>query len=166
MSGCSIGLMRCWRLPCSTTTRSSRPCAPASAAMSSRAPNNDRSTRRSWPWPPGGPSSAPRSPPGADLLRYPIGHPDPRSPNSPPESVRSRNCWPLVSHNHHQIAEGLSLSVKMVVNHLSVIFAKLQVADHSQAILCAPTPARATPDQTRWHRPGNSKSAERPWQLP
>ena len=36
-----------------------------------------------------------------------------------------------------QIAEGLSLSVKTVANHLSAVFAKLQVADRTQAILRA-----------------------------
>jgi DNA-binding NarL/FixJ family response regulator len=40
-------------------------------------------------------------------------------------------------HNNHQIAERLSLSGKTVANHVSAIFAKLQVADRTQAILRA-----------------------------
>jgi DNA-binding NarL/FixJ family response regulator len=40
-------------------------------------------------------------------------------------------------HNNHQIAQQLTLSVKTVANHISAIFAKLQVADRTQAILRA-----------------------------
>jgi DNA-binding NarL/FixJ family response regulator len=40
-------------------------------------------------------------------------------------------------HNNHQIAQRLTLSAKSVANHLSAIFAKLQVADRTQAILRA-----------------------------
>jgi DNA-binding NarL/FixJ family response regulator len=37
--------------------------------------------------------------------------------------------------NNHQIAEVLTLSGKTVANHISAIFAKLQVADRTQASL-------------------------------
>ena len=40
-------------------------------------------------------------------------------------------------HNNHQIAQQLTLSGKTVANHISAIFAKLQVADRTQAILRA-----------------------------
>jgi DNA-binding NarL/FixJ family response regulator len=40
-------------------------------------------------------------------------------------------------HNNQQIAQRLTLSAKTVANHLSAIFAKLQVADRTQAILRA-----------------------------
>ena len=40
-------------------------------------------------------------------------------------------------HNNHQIAQQLTLSAKTVANHISAIFAKLQVADRTQAILRA-----------------------------
>ena len=39
--------------------------------------------------------------------------------------------------NNYQIAQQLGLSVKTVANHISAIFAKLQVADRAQAILRA-----------------------------
>jgi DNA-binding NarL/FixJ family response regulator len=39
--------------------------------------------------------------------------------------------------SNHQIAQQLGLSGKTVANHLSAIFAKLQVADRTQAILRA-----------------------------
>ena len=40
-------------------------------------------------------------------------------------------------HNNQQIAQRLTLSAKTVANHLSAIFAELQVADRTQAILRA-----------------------------
>jgi DNA-binding NarL/FixJ family response regulator len=40
-------------------------------------------------------------------------------------------------HNNQQIAQRLTLSAKTVANHLSAIFARLQVADRTQAILRA-----------------------------
>jgi DNA-binding NarL/FixJ family response regulator len=39
--------------------------------------------------------------------------------------------------SNHQIADQLGLSAKTVANHISAIFAKLQVADRTQAILWA-----------------------------
>jgi DNA-binding NarL/FixJ family response regulator len=54
-------------------------------------------------------------------------------------SAREREVLDLLAtdRNNHQIAQQLSLSGKTVANHLSAIFAKLQVADRTQAILRA-----------------------------
>jgi DNA-binding NarL/FixJ family response regulator len=48
-------------------------------------------------------------------------------------------------HNNHQIAQRLTLSAKTVANHLSSIFAKLQVADraHDAGLGHPDTPSQA-----------------------
>ena len=64
----------------------------------------------------------------------------PKTPTPFPElTTREREVLDLIAggHNNHQIAEQLSLSGKTVANHISAIFAKLQVADRTQAILRA-----------------------------
>jgi DNA-binding NarL/FixJ family response regulator len=64
----------------------------------------------------------------------------PRTPTPFPE-LTARECEVLdliaAGRNNHQIAETLTLSGKTVANHISAIFAKLQVADRTQAILRA-----------------------------
>jgi DNA-binding NarL/FixJ family response regulator len=57
----------------------------------------------------------------------------------PQLTAREREVLDLLAagRTNHQIAEQLGLSVKTVANHLSAIFAKLQVADRTQAILRA-----------------------------
>ena len=57
----------------------------------------------------------------------------------PELTAREREVLDLLAagRSNHQIAEQLTLSVKTVANHLSAIFAKLQVADRTQAILRA-----------------------------
>jgi DNA-binding NarL/FixJ family response regulator len=64
----------------------------------------------------------------------------PATPTPFPElTAREREVLDLLAagHSNHQIAQQLSLSVKTVANHISAIFAKLQVADRTQAILRA-----------------------------
>ena len=64
----------------------------------------------------------------------------PRAASPFPElTTREREVLDLLAagHNNHQIAQRLTLSAKTVANHLSAIFAKLQVADRTQAILRA-----------------------------
>jgi DNA-binding NarL/FixJ family response regulator len=64
----------------------------------------------------------------------------PATPTPFPElTAREREVLDLLTtgRSNHQIAQQLSLSVKTVANHLSAIFAKLQVADRTQAILRA-----------------------------
>jgi DNA-binding NarL/FixJ family response regulator len=64
----------------------------------------------------------------------------PRAASPFPElTARERQVLDLLAagRSNHQIAQGLTLSVKTVANHLSAIFAKLQVADRTQAILRA-----------------------------
>jgi DNA-binding NarL/FixJ family response regulator len=64
----------------------------------------------------------------------------PATPTSFPElTTREREVLDLLAagRTNHQIAEQLTLSIKTVANHLSAIFAKLQVADRTQAILRA-----------------------------
>src|SRR5215216_3372908 len=64
----------------------------------------------------------------------------PRAPTPFPElTAREREVLDLIAagHHNHPIAERLGLSVKIVANHISAIFAKLQVADRTQAILRA-----------------------------
>jgi DNA-binding NarL/FixJ family response regulator len=64
----------------------------------------------------------------------------PRTVSPFPElTAREREVLDLLAagHNNHQIAQRLTLSAKTVANHLSAIFAKLQVADRTQAILRA-----------------------------
>jgi DNA-binding NarL/FixJ family response regulator len=64
----------------------------------------------------------------------------PRTASPFPElTAREREVLDLLAagHNNHQIAQRLTLSAKTVANHLSAIFAKLQVADRTQAILRA-----------------------------
>jgi DNA-binding NarL/FixJ family response regulator len=64
----------------------------------------------------------------------------PATPTPFPElTAREREVLDLIAagHNNRQIADQLSLSAKTVANHISAIFAKLQVADRTQAILRA-----------------------------
>ena len=64
----------------------------------------------------------------------------PTTPIPFPElTAREREVLDLLAagRNNHQIADQLSLSAKTVANHISAIFAKLQVADRTQAILRA-----------------------------
>ena len=64
----------------------------------------------------------------------------PRAVSPFPElTAREREVLDLLAagHNNQQIAQRLGLSAKTVANHLSAIFAKLQVADRTQAILRA-----------------------------
>jgi DNA-binding NarL/FixJ family response regulator len=64
----------------------------------------------------------------------------PHTPTPFPElTVREREVLDLIAtgHTNHQIADQLGLSAKTVANHISAIFAKLQVADRTQAILRA-----------------------------
>jgi DNA-binding NarL/FixJ family response regulator len=64
----------------------------------------------------------------------------PATPTPFPElTAREREVLDLLAagRSNHQIAQQLTLSVKTVANHLSAIFAKLQVADRTQAILRA-----------------------------
>jgi DNA-binding NarL/FixJ family response regulator len=63
-----------------------------------------------------------------------------RTPTPFPELTdREREVLDLIAagHTNHQIAERLGLSAKTVANPISAIFAKLQVADRTQAILRA-----------------------------
>jgi DNA-binding NarL/FixJ family response regulator len=57
----------------------------------------------------------------------------------PQLTAREREVLDLIAagRNNSQIAERLGLSGKTVANHISAIFAKLQVADRTQAILRA-----------------------------
>jgi DNA-binding NarL/FixJ family response regulator len=57
----------------------------------------------------------------------------------PELTAREREILDLIAagHNNRQIADQLGLSAKTVANHISAIFAKLQVADRTQAILRA-----------------------------
>jgi DNA-binding NarL/FixJ family response regulator len=59
----------------------------------------------------------------------------PRTPTPFPELTAREMI--AAGRNNHQIAETLTLSGKTVANHISAIFAKLQVADRTQAILRA-----------------------------
>jgi DNA-binding NarL/FixJ family response regulator len=64
----------------------------------------------------------------------------PATPTPFPElTTREREVLDLIAagRNNHQIADQLGLSAKTVANHISAIFAKLQVADRTQAILRA-----------------------------
>jgi DNA-binding NarL/FixJ family response regulator len=64
----------------------------------------------------------------------------PRTPTPFPElTAREREVLDLLAagRTNHQIADQLGLSAKTVANHISAIFAKLQVADRTQAILRA-----------------------------
>ena len=64
----------------------------------------------------------------------------PATPAPFPElTAREREVLDLIAagRTNHQIAHQLGLSVKTVANHISAIFAKLQVADRTQAILRA-----------------------------
>ena len=64
----------------------------------------------------------------------------PSTPTPFPElTTREREVLDLIAagHSNHQVAERLTLSGKTVANHISAIFAKLQVADRTQAILRA-----------------------------
>jgi DNA-binding NarL/FixJ family response regulator len=57
----------------------------------------------------------------------------------PELTTREREVLDLIAggHSNHQIADRLGLSGKTIANHISAIFAKLQVADRTQAILRA-----------------------------
>ena len=64
----------------------------------------------------------------------------PATPTPFPElTAREREVLDLIAagRTNHQIAERLGLRGKTVANHISAIFAKLQVADRTQAILRA-----------------------------
>jgi DNA-binding NarL/FixJ family response regulator len=54
----------------------------------------------------------------------------------PDLTAREREVLDLIAagHNNRQLAGHLGLSAKTVANHISAIFAKLQVADRTQAI--------------------------------
>jgi DNA-binding NarL/FixJ family response regulator len=73
----------------------------------------------------------------------------PATPTPFPElTAREREVLDLLAagHNNHQIAQQLTLSGKTVANHVSAIFARLQVADRTHK-------ARAVELKTgRWHR--------------
>ena len=72
------------------------------------------------------------------VLTYFATPPHPPTP-FPELTAREREVLDLLAagQTNHQIAEQLGLSGKTVANHLSAIFAKLQVADRTQAILRA-----------------------------
>ena len=57
----------------------------------------------------------------------------------PELTAREREVLDLLAagRSNHQIAEQLTLSGKTVANHISAIFAKLQVADRTQAVVAA-----------------------------
>jgi DNA-binding NarL/FixJ family response regulator len=64
----------------------------------------------------------------------------PATPTPFPElTAREREVLDLLAagRTNHKIAEQLGLSAKTIANHISAIFAKLQVADRTQAILRA-----------------------------
>jgi DNA-binding NarL/FixJ family response regulator len=67
----------------------------------------------------------------------------------PELTAREREVLDLLAagRTNHQIADQLGLSVKTVANHLSAIFAKLQVADRTQAILRAHDAGLGHPNQ-------------------
>ena len=74
------------------------------------------------------------------MLAYFATPPATRTPTPFPElTAREREVLDLIAAGctNHQIADQLGLSVKTVANHISAIFAKLQVADRTQAILRA-----------------------------
>jgi DNA-binding NarL/FixJ family response regulator len=76
----------------------------------------------------------------ARVLAYFATPPTTPTPIPFPElTAREREVLDLIAagHTNHQIADQLSLSGKTVANHISAIFAKLQVADRTQAILRA-----------------------------
>jgi DNA-binding NarL/FixJ family response regulator len=74
----------------------------------------------------------------------------PATPTPFPElTSREREVLDLMAagRSNHQIAEQLGLSGKTVANHISAIFAKLQVADRTQAILRARDAGLGHPNQ-------------------
>jgi DNA-binding NarL/FixJ family response regulator len=74
----------------------------------------------------------------ARVLTY-FAMPPPTPTPFPELTAREREVLDLLAagHTNHQIAQRLGLSGKTVANHISAIFAKLQVADRTQAILRA-----------------------------
>ena len=68
--------------------------------------------------------------------RRPRSSPRTRSPSSPPASARCWTCWPA-GRRTAEIAEALHLSPKTVSNNLTTIFAKLEVADRTAAVIRA-----------------------------
>ena len=75
----------------------------------------------------------------ARVLTYFATPPATTSAPFPELTAREREVLDLLAagRTNHQIADHLGLSGKTVANHLSAIFAKLQVADRTQAILRA-----------------------------
>jgi DNA-binding NarL/FixJ family response regulator len=73
------------------------------------------------------------------MLTYFASPPATTSTPFPELTAREREVLDLLAagRNNHQIADQLGLSGKTVANHISAIFAKLQVADRTQAILRA-----------------------------
>jgi DNA-binding NarL/FixJ family response regulator len=67
----------------------------------------------------------------------------------PELTAREREVLDLLAagRSNHQIADQLGLSGKTVANHISAIFAKLQVADRTQAILRARDAGLGHPNQ-------------------
>ena len=105
----------------------------------------------SWPWPPASHLRPRHRHSGAGLFR----HPTPVTPTPFPElTAREREVLDLLAagRNNHQIAERLGLSAKTVANHISAIFAKLQVADRTPSHPARPR-RRPRPPLTTQRRP-------------
>jgi DNA-binding NarL/FixJ family response regulator len=83
----------------------------------------------------------------ARVLTFFATPPPPPTP-FPELTARERQVLDLLAagRSNHQIAERLGLSGKTVANHISAIFAKLQVADRTQAILRARDAGLGQPD--------------------
>jgi DNA-binding NarL/FixJ family response regulator len=83
----------------------------------------------------------------ARVLSFFATPPPPPTP-FPELTTRERQVLDLLAagRSNHQIAERLGLSGKTVANHISAIFAKLQVADRTQAILRARDAGLGHPD--------------------
>src|SRR5262249_26298510 len=85
----------------------------------------------------------------------------PRQPAAFPElSERERKVLSLLAEgrSNPDIARQLYLSPKTVRNHLSNIFAKLQVADRAQAIIKARDAGLGTAERSPWPSPRDGRS--------
>jgi DNA-binding NarL/FixJ family response regulator len=73
------------------------------------------------------------------VVRYFSGLAEPSQVSFPELTAREREILALIAEGrkNHDMARALSLSDKTIRNHVSNIFAKLQVADRSQAIIRA-----------------------------